>query len=154
MKGTTSMRSYPTNSPQAAARVLAMALLADGHYSMLELQALDRMHAARRLGLSPSDFKDVLTDFCQDLLTAHQGQWTGSFQRLDPRVRNLLMGEVTDPELQHEVMQLCAETVKADGHLSEGELQMIDTLSGTWARRFGRTHAGASTQPTVAESLS
>lgn len=130
------MRSYPHNSPQAAARVLAMALLADGHYSMVEVQTLDRIHAARRLGLTPEGFKEVLDDFCHDLLAAHQGQWTGSFHRLDPLMRTRLVGEVTDPELQQEVMVLCTDIVKADGHLAEGELQMLDSLAGTWARRF------------------
>lgn len=130
------MRSYPLNSPEAAARVLAMALLADGHYSMVEVQALDRIHAARRLGLTAQGFKQVLDDFCQDLLTAHQGRWVGSFHGLDPLVRRQLAADVTDPELQHEVMDLCTQIVRADGHLAEGEVQMIDALAGLWARRF------------------
>jgi uncharacterized tellurite resistance protein B-like protein len=129
------MRHYPPNSPPAAARVLAMALLADGHYSMVEVQALDRLHAPRRLGLTPEAFKQVLDDFCQDLLTAHQGQWTGSFHRLDPVLRSQLVGEVTDPALQREVQVLCTDIVKADGHLAEGEIQMMDALAGLWSGR-------------------
>ena len=39
------MRTYPTNSPQAAARVVALATLADGHLSRSELGALDRLGA-------------------------------------------------------------------------------------------------------------
>lgn len=130
------MRTYPTNSPQAAARVLAMALLADGHYSVTEIQALDRLKAPQRLGLGEAELKEVLDNFCQDLLVAHQGRWTGSFQRLDVGVRDLLLGEITDPELQHSLMNLCAEIAKSDGHLAEGEILMIDTLSGAWPARF------------------
>ncbi len=138
------MRSYLHNSPQAAARVLAMALLADGHYSMVEVQTLDRIHAARRLGLTPEGFKEVLDDFCHDLLMAHQGRWTGSFHRLDPLLRTRLLGEVTNPDLQREVLLLCTDIVKADGHLAEGELQMIDSLAGTWAHRVDTADTTAS----------
>ena len=35
------MRSYPTNSPQAAARIVALTLLADGHVDGIEMDALD-----------------------------------------------------------------------------------------------------------------
>ena len=31
------MRTYPTNSPQAAGRIVALALLADGHLSKAEV---------------------------------------------------------------------------------------------------------------------
>ena len=36
------MRHYPRNSPQAAGRILALALLSDGHLSKRELDMLDR----------------------------------------------------------------------------------------------------------------
>ena len=130
------MRSYPPNSPEAAARVLAMALLADGHYSMTEIQALDRLQAARRLGLSAAEFKEVLDGFCHDLLMGHRNQWGGS-DLLDAHIRSQLVSEITSPYLQTEVMELCAEVIKADGHLADGELAMIDSLSGAWPRRCG-----------------
>lgn len=130
------MRTYPLNSPQAAARVLAMALLADGHYSMTEIQALDRLKAVKRLGLGAAEFKEVIDAFCHDLLTAHRGPWTGS-GLLDAAVRAKLVAEITSPYLQTEVMDLCAEVIKADGHLADGELAMIDSLSGAWPYRFG-----------------
>ena len=47
------MRSYSTDSPQAAARLLAMALVADGNYSLTDIRALDRFQASLRLGLPP-----------------------------------------------------------------------------------------------------
>ena len=130
------MRTYPPNSPHAAARVLAMALLADGNYSMTEIQALDRLKAVKRLGLGAAEFKEVLDGFCHDLLAAHRGSWTGS-ALLDPHIRSQLVGEITSPYLQTEVMELCAEVIKSDGHLADGELAMIDSLSGAWPSRFG-----------------
>lgn len=46
------MRTYPRNSPQAAARIVALAMLADGHVCRSEIEALERCDAAARLGLS------------------------------------------------------------------------------------------------------
>ena len=48
------MRHYPPNSPHAAGRIVAMALLADGHLSRLELDVLDRMELHTQLGLDLS----------------------------------------------------------------------------------------------------
>ena len=64
------MRSYPTNSPEAAARLLAMALVADGQYSMNEIKTIDRLQASQRLGLAPEAIKAVIDGFCEDLLLA------------------------------------------------------------------------------------
>ncbi|MFM2118860.1 MAG: hypothetical protein RL722_328, partial [Pseudomonadota bacterium] len=36
------MRHYPRNSPQAAARLVALTLVADGHLAPAELEALAR----------------------------------------------------------------------------------------------------------------
>ncbi len=72
------MRTYPTDSPEAAARLLAMALVADGHYAISEIKALDRLSAPARLGLAPEAFKQVIDHFCEDLLLASHGEWLGS----------------------------------------------------------------------------
>ena len=129
------MRSYTPNSPEAAARVLAMALLADGHLSLTEVQAIDRLKVSRKLGLTPGQFTAVLEGFCNDLVVSHRGPWTGSSQ-LDGHIRSQLVGEITDPHLQDAVMSLCADLIKSDGHLADDEVQMLDELAGAWPRRF------------------
>ena len=125
------MRTYPTNSPQAATRLLAMALVADGNYSMTEIRALDRLEAPRRLGLPADEIKSVIDDFCQDLLNAAQGDWGGSAQ-LDDTTRQALMNEVQDPALRLQIMELCEAVALADGHLAEGEAHMLDALLKAW----------------------
>jgi hypothetical protein len=67
------MRSHPIDSREAATRLLAMALLADGHGSITELKALDRLGAPARLGLGPECFKAVIDHFCEDPLPATHG---------------------------------------------------------------------------------
>ena len=125
------MRSYPTDSPQAAARLLAMALVADGNYSLTEIRALDRLQASQRLGLSPEVFKDVLDTFCEDLLAATGGQWTGS-AGMDDATRQQLLGEVQAPALRAQVVELCQAVVQADGHEADGEATLLDALICAW----------------------
>lgn len=130
-KGRITVRHYPTNSPEAAARLLAMVLVADGNYSMTELQALDQLQAPQRLGLNADAFKSVLDHFCEDLLTAAHGEWTGSAQ-IDPATRQSLMDEVQNPLLREQILALCEAVAMADGYLAEGEAHTIDALAKAW----------------------
>lgn len=125
------MRTYPLNSPQAAARLLAMALVADGNYALSEIKALDRLDAARQLGLPPQDLKAVIEAFCEDLLLGAHGEWLGSSQ-LDAATRQALLAEVTDPALRTKIVALCEAVVAADGHLADGETAMLDSLTRAW----------------------
>lgn len=125
------MKAYPVNSPEAAARVLAMAMLADGQFSMTEIRSLDRQQAPARLGLSPEAFKAVIDGFCEDLLLAGGGQWTG---QVDPATRAQLMAEITDRGLQDLILLQCETLMLADGHLADGEVELLDALSAAWRR--------------------
>jgi hypothetical protein len=125
------MKHYPVNSPEAAARVLAMAMVADGQYSMIELRALDRQNAPALLGLTPEAFKAVVDDFCEDLLLACAGQWTGT---VDADIREQLMQEITDRRLQELILQQCEALMLSDGHLADGEVELLDALSAAWRR--------------------
>ena len=112
------MQTYPDNSPEAAARVLAMAMLADGQYSMTEIRALDRQQVPARLGLTPEAFKTVVDGFCQDLLLAGAGHWTGT---VDAATREQLMGEITERDLQDMILQQCEALMLADDEAKKGK---------------------------------
>lgn len=62
------MRPYPVNSARAAARLIALAVLADGHLSTSELGLLERMNAANRLGLTREQFSEVVRYLSEDLM--------------------------------------------------------------------------------------
>ena len=47
------MRSYPRNSPEAAARIVALVLISDGHVCRSEIETLHRLQIERELGLAP-----------------------------------------------------------------------------------------------------
>ena len=63
------MRPYPRNSPGAAARIVALAALADGNIRKAELDILDRLRAYEQLGLARAEFHAVVQTLCENLLT-------------------------------------------------------------------------------------
>jgi uncharacterized tellurite resistance protein B-like protein len=128
------MRSYPIDSPEAATRLLAVALLADGHYAITEIKTLDRLNAPARLGLGPEAFKTVIDHFCEDLLLATHGEWLGS-AAIDSATRRGLLAEVQNPALGAEVRALCEAVMLCDGHMADGELALLDELAKAWPQQ-------------------
>ena len=137
------MRSYSTNSPEAAARLVAMALVADGHYATAEIRALDRLRAPARLGLAPEAFKQVVDHFCEDLLLASQGKWLGS-AAIDSATRQRLFAEVQDPALGAEVRTLCEAVMLCDSHLADGETELLDDMARAWPSPLNPTRRSSS----------
>ena len=125
------MRAYPLDSPQAATRLLAMVLVADGHYAPSELKTLDRLNAPDRLGLSPQGMKSVIDTFCEELMLAQHGHWQGS-AGMPSDLRDRLLGEVRNPRLRDEVRRLCEAIVLADGHLADSEVQTLNAMADAW----------------------
>ena len=99
------MRSYPRNSPEAAARIVSLVLIADGHVCRSEFDAVHDLEASRELGLATGAVHKVIQDLCEDLLTsAYAG---GSMlASVDEAALASLMAEVDDPLLQVKVLEL------------------------------------------------
>ena len=125
------MRSYPHNSPQAAARIVALAMLADGHFSHDEFQALEHRQMAQCLGMLPSELMEVLHDCCEDLQSHPRLAWDEAC-RVDRVTLTALLDEVSDPALRRRVLQCCRELAEADHHLAEGEALLLATVAGWW----------------------
>lgn len=125
------MRSYSINSPQAAARIVALAMLADGEVCKAELDALGRLGAHEQIGLRPEEFRDIVHAMCDDLLAAAQLTWADTC-RVDPRTLAELLAEVDDPELRLKVLCLCISVVEADGHVADGESIMLNAAVEHW----------------------
>lgn len=125
------MRPYPVNSPEAAARILAMTLLADGRLSEVEIDLMDRMLAHERLGLSRSALQQVLHTCSQDLARMAHLNWTEACP-LDPWTLQQLLSEVSDPALQRQVLALAVAAVEADEHVSDGERTLLTAAAEHW----------------------
>ena len=125
------MRTYPTNSPHAAGRIIAVALLADGHLSRTEIDLLDRLDVARQLGLARSELHSVVHGFCEDLLASAHGGWADAC-RIDSATLFGLLAEITDPALRRQLLQLCTHVVDADNHVADGESTLLLAAVAHW----------------------
>ena len=125
------MRTYPNNSPQAAARIVALAMLADGHLCKSELDALDSVDVHEQLGLSPGELHVIVHGLCEDLLVSSQGAW-GAACRIEPDTLASLLAEIDDTALRAKVMQLCLRVFAADEHLADGETVILAAVVVHW----------------------
>lgn len=125
------MRSYPCNSPEAAARLVALVLIADGHACRSELDALERLGAARELGLEPAAMSGIVQTLCEDLLLGACA--SGSLlANVDDATLASLMAEVNDPVLRGSVLRLAVAVANADRHLAEGEMLVLEAARRHW----------------------
>lgn len=125
------MRSYPRNSPEAAARIVALILISDGHVSRSEYVALNQLNGVCELGLQPEHMPGIVQMLCEDLLMdGFDGR--SLLYRLDDSVLAPMMAEVDAPQLQHQVMRVATAVVEADHHLSDGEAAMLDAIRRHW----------------------
>ena len=127
------MRSYPRNSPEAGARLLALVLISDGHVCRSEIETLQRLQVEEALGLTPGRFAQVMHTLCEDLLASAYGSGAQTC-RVDDATLASLLAEVDDPLLQAKVMQLADDLAQADRHLAEAEAQVLSAAHRHWHR--------------------
>lgn len=125
------MRSYPTDSPQAMARIVALALMADGAVEGSELKLLERQEIVSRLGLDEEQFDMIFYEFLEDMLVS-AGRLPSGRLALDARVVKRLLREIGDPELQQKAIRLMLVIVNADHQLSAEEALLIAQALKCW----------------------
>ncbi len=135
------MRSYPTNSPQAAARILALIVVADGDIGDAELQWLDRLAVHERLGLARHELHALLDTFCEDLLSSDQLKWADACP-VDERTLAGLMGEIQDPELRLKLLRLCVELAEVDAQVDDGESFVLVAAVEHWGLHHEMLRSG------------
>lgn len=125
------MRSYPHNSPEAAARIVALVLISDGHVCSSEFEILKKLEAERQLGLEPHLLTHIVQTLCEELLAS--GYETGSLMgNVDDNALASLMAEISDPALQRTVLRLSLAAARADGHLADGETSVVEAARHHW----------------------
>jgi uncharacterized tellurite resistance protein B-like protein len=125
------MRSYPANSPQAAARIVALTVVADGDIADVEIEWLDRLALHDQLGLDRHELHALLDTFCEDLLSSGQLTWSDACP-VDELTLADLMGEIQDPALRLKLLRLCVELAGSDAHVAEGESIVLDAAVEHW----------------------
>lgn len=128
------MRTYPRNSPEAAARIVALVLISDGHVCRSEYETLHQLFSARDLGLEPHAMPGIVQTLCEDLLMeGFDGR--SILSHVGDGLMASLLAEVDDAALQGQVLRIAASVAHADGHLSEGETAMLDAVIRHWQAR-------------------
>ena len=68
---------------------------------------------------------------CEELLAG--GYETGSLMsNVDDSALASLMAEISDPAMQRTVLRLCLAAARADGHLADGEILVVDAARHHW----------------------
>lgn len=125
------MRSYPRNSPEAAARLIALVLISDGHVCRSEIDALNSLEIEGELGLASGAFARVIHTLCEDLL---MGAVSGGsmLDSVDESALAALMREVDEPALRAKVVSLATAAALADRHVSDGETVVMAAARTHW----------------------
>lgn len=124
------LRAYPLGSPRAKARLIALALLADGRLEDGEIDAMERSGAFFRLGISRSDFFEVMADFCADLMRLPEGNGNAM---LTPTMLAGLFAEVDNGKDRTMLLQLIFELAHSDGTISGNEEKLLQHAIENWA---------------------
>lgn len=125
------MRNYPHNSPEAAARIVALVLISDGNVCRSEIDTLRHLELEEELGLAPGAFARVVRDLCEDLLMgAHSNRCLTA--HLDENMLTSMMSAISEAPLQLKVLRLAAAAAQADRHLAEAEARVMASARRQW----------------------
>lgn len=127
------MRHYETDSTPAAARLLALTVLADGGLDRNEVDAMMHTDLARRLGIDSVEFERILREYCDDLL-ASANYLDGMRLKVADEVLDLLLEDITDPALQQALLRTMQEIVSADGVETSAEVDVLARALEKWSR--------------------
>ncbi len=125
------MRSYRRNSPESAARIVSMVLLADCHVSRDEMEALQRHRIPYRLDLSDEQFMQILRQLCEDLRAYSELPWEGA-RALPTAGWHALLNEVDDAGLRLILLDLCPTLVESDHHIAADEQTLVHSMADHW----------------------
>jgi len=135
------MHTYPTDSPAAISRLLALTMIVDGHLSPHEARTLDKAAFLREVKVDADTFDHALRELCEDLLDTAANRCAGIVE-IDPALLDGLLREVRDPLLQIRVWKAMADIVEADGRIDDREMTLVRRAARAWFGR-GQAHGDA-----------
>lgn len=123
------LRAYPRNSAEAAARIVALALIANGRVKAAETAALDALDGPERLGLSRARWHGVIHDLCADLLGPAR---FGDEGCIPSELLERMLDEVEDDSQRRLVLRLCSAIVHADRQVDDAESFVLLAAIERW----------------------
>jgi uncharacterized tellurite resistance protein B-like protein len=123
----------PLRTPEAceaAARVLALMMAADGRADPREIDALADDRGFRRLGISATRFAELAREYEAEAgsqMRTHNYLHLSDIERLD-----MLLAQVQDAEQRLLVCALAARVITADGSIRDIERMVFDHMLARW----------------------
>jgi hypothetical protein len=142
--------AYEADSPQAAARVLILAMLSDGRLDPVEVKMLDEVDAYGRLGLSRAGFYAVLQQFCCELLAVQRQLPEG---RLERQTLQPWFDAVRDLALRRRVCRLLFDVIRSDRRVHPAESMVFWQALDGWSLRVSDVIACRSAAPPAARPM-
>lgn len=142
------MRSYPRNSPEAAARILAVTMICDGHLDKREIDAMRDSRARHELDIDEARWHEVMRDLCEDLLVAADMHWDRAC-KIDQATLDDLLAEIDDPALARRVLAACQRAASADRTHTDAELLILHRAERAWGLDGKGKNAGRLTPGTT-----
>lgn len=123
------LRPYPRDSAEAAARIVALALIANGRIKVVETAALDAHQGPERLGLTRPQWHGVIHGLCADLLGPAR---CGDEGCIPSELLDRMLDEVDDDTTRRLVLRLCSVVVHADRQIDDGESFVLLAAIERW----------------------
>jgi uncharacterized tellurite resistance protein B-like protein len=124
------MQSYPANSPQAMARVIAMMMVTDGELHDTEIEFLERNRAFEALGLSRIEFREVARQYCADLIATSAA--VDTIRLIDPARIDQIIACITDTKKRKVVCKHALGIIVADGDVGGQEVAVFRYVLTVW----------------------
>ncbi len=125
------MRTYQPDSPQAKARLVALALLADGGLDKSELDYLENRGIVDSLGIASQTFDSVMYELCQDIDQSGIRLPSGQLDLDHPAIEAIL-GEISHRNVRQTLLSVMFDIVHADNSISQGEAQLTSIAMKRW----------------------
>ncbi|GHD70274.1 hypothetical protein ACFSQE_17110 [Vogesella fluminis] len=124
------MKNYPTNSPEALARILAMFMITDGEMEAHEIESMESLNVYEIIGLSRKRFIEVLTKYCDDI--SDEAENDGTIHLLSPQRVNEVLDVITDRSKRLLCCAIALDICKADSAISDPEMLLLRHMMQHW----------------------
>ena len=123
------MRTYPQNSPEAQARIIALCLMADSDIDPSELDELELSLVYETLNISQENFLTVLEHYLDDMADEAAG---GKINLLDPERINPMLDEVSGHVERVNTLATALRICKSDNALNNAEIALFRHIMQQW----------------------
>jgi len=125
------MRNYPIDSPQAKARIIALALFADSGLDKSEIEYLESRDIVNHVGITTETFDMVMHEFCQDIDQSGLRRPNGQLDLEHPAIEAML-SEIRQRNVRQTLLRVIFDIVHADRNVCLGEAQLTSRAMNHW----------------------